>query len=261
MTKEPHGAILNVSEIQHFSTGDGPGIRTTVFLKGCNLHCPWCHNPETLSPVPVKLVYPGTEREVLYGRKKTVEDIAAEVLEDIEFYGESGGLTLSGGEPMLQSAGAFELIKYVGRHGVDTVIDTAACVPWELFVPLLGSVRLFLVDYKSDDPVFYKETVGGDRDLVLENIRRLISSGEQVRVRVPLIPGVNYTENDVPEACERLKGAGVKTVDILPFHRLGSSKYTAMGKEYMFKDTLPPDRETLSRFQKLFGRFFECSIE
>ncbi|MBP5730137.1 MAG: 4Fe-4S cluster-binding domain-containing protein, partial [Clostridia bacterium] len=105
---------LNVSCVQHFSTGDGPGIRTTVFLKGCNLHCPWCHNPENISPQPQTLVYPQADKRVSYGRLRSIDDVTAEVLEDLVFYGlndgtpaaQRGGLTLSGGEPLLQSGAA-----------------------------------------------------------------------------------------------------------------------------------------------------------
>ena len=103
---------LNISDIQHFSVGDGPGIRTTVFLKGCNLHCPWCHNPETISPEPITLHYPKARKTVSYGRKTPVCDVVTEVMEDVDFYRQSGGgVTVSGGEPLLQYEGVAELAK------------------------------------------------------------------------------------------------------------------------------------------------------
>lgn len=94
--------FLNISEIQHFSVGDGDGIRTTIFFKGCNLHCPWCHNPETWSPKPQILICRNTGKKILYGKQMSISEIISSVMEDIDFYEESGGgVTLSGGEAML----------------------------------------------------------------------------------------------------------------------------------------------------------------
>ncbi|MBO4327449.1 MAG: radical SAM protein [Clostridia bacterium] len=261
MTDSGEEKLLNVSEIQHFSTGDGPGIRTTVFVKGCNLHCPWCHNPETVSPLPQKLVFSGSGKTVIYGRKMSAEAVAAEVLEDREFYGADGGLTVSGGEPMLQADAVSGLMRILERDGIRTVIDTAACVPWEKFAPLLGRVQTFLVDYKTSSDETYAGQIGGDRETVIDNIRRLIGAGETVRVRVPLIPGVNTSDTDASLMCGQLAKAGVKTVDLLPFHRLGSAKYTAMGKEYAYAGISPPDAETVSRLRSIFAGYFDCFVE
>ena len=253
--------MFNVSEIQHFSTGDGPGIRTTVFLKGCNLHCPWCHNPETVSAEPERLVYEQAGKTVVHGRLLSAEEVAAEVLEDKAFYDSDGGLTLSGGEPLLQSGKCAGLIKMLRDEGVRTVIDTAACVSWDKFAPLIGSVQAFLVDYKSPDSEKYASVTGGDRALVLDNIRRLILAGENVRVRVPLIPGFNLSEDDAAKMCRQLSEAGAKTVDLLPFHRLGSAKYAAMGKEYAYALTPPPQHDEVTRIKNIFGQYFDCTIE
>ena len=253
--------MLNVSEIQHFSTGDGPGIRTTVFLKGCNLHCPWCHNPETVSALPERLVYAQAGKVIVHGRFLPIEKIAEEVLEDKEFYGDDGGLTLSGGEPMLQSEEFSGLIDLLAEERVNTVIDTAACVPWERFVPLLGRIQVFLIDYKTADSEKYAKIVGGDREAVLNNISKLTGRGENVRVRVPLIPGFNLSENDAEMMCGQLLGAGVKSVDLLPFHRLGSAKYAAMGKEYAYASTSPPGPDEILRIKNIYGQYFDCIVE
>ena len=183
------------------------------------------------------------------------------MLEDKEFYGDDGGLTLSGGEPMLQSEEFSGLIDLLSKEGVNTVIDTAACVPWERFVPLLGRVQVFLVDYKTADSEKYAKIAGGDRGTVLDNISRLTGCGENVRVRVPLIPGFNLSESDAEIMCGQLLRAGVKTVDLLPFHRLGSAKYAAMGREYVYAGTIPPAPEEISRIKKIYGQYFDCTIE
>ena len=110
---------LNVSNIQHFSTGDGPGIRTTVFLKGCNLRCPWCHNPETVSAAPQTLTFAAAERTQTYGVRMRVEQVVAEVMEDADFYRASGGgVTVSGGEPLLQAGGVAALARALAKQGI-----------------------------------------------------------------------------------------------------------------------------------------------
>ena len=113
--------VLNVSDIQHFSTGDGPGIRTTVFLKGCNLRCPWCHNPETISAAPQTLTFAHANRTQTYGHAMTAQQVLAQVLEDEDFYCASGGgVTFSGGEPLLQADGVAEIAKEVKPDFIKT---------------------------------------------------------------------------------------------------------------------------------------------
>ena len=250
---------INVSNIQRFSTGDGPGIRTTVFFKGCGLRCPWCHNPETVSPKPQTLRYPSGV-SVSYGRMMTPEEIAEDVSEDIEFYRAGGGVTLSGGEPLLQYEGAAKLSSLLQERGIDVLADTAGCVPWCAFSSVLPFVGKYYFDIKTADPEKYV-AIGGDLALIAENLRKLISSGADVTVRIPFIPGFNSSDEDCRDICRLITGAGAVKADLLPFHRLGSSKYAALGLEYGYKNVQPPARETMERAAEIYREYIQTGIE
>ena len=253
---------LNVSDIQHFSVGDGPGIRTTVFLKGCNLRCPWCHNPETLSPAPVTLSYPQTGRSVSYGRLMTVDEVAADILEDLPFYRESGGgVTVSGGEPLLQSPGVATLAQALGQAGVSVIVDTAGCVPWNRFEAVLPFTDTVFFDWKTSDPTYMRERIGGDLSLIKENLTRLLRSGADVHIRIPLIPGINTGDEAVAAMAEDLAEVGAKTVALLPFHRLAAGKYEAMGLEYPFRGTPPLPPAEAHRIAAALAPLFAVYIE
>lgn len=210
---------INISDIQRFSVGDGPGIRTTVFLKGCNLRCPWCHNPETISRDTVTLTYPKANRSVTYGRLMTVDEIVTEVMEDADFYRESGGgVTVSGGEPLLQAEAVAELAKALQAQGVSVLLDTAGCVPWSRFEVVLPYVNTVFFDWKTSHSTVMKERIGGDLPLIKSNLARLLRADKNTHVRIPLIPDVNTSEEALdaiaadPVLCEKLfscKGTGI----------------------------------------------------
>ena len=268
-----------ITDIQGFSVDNGPGIRTTVFLKGCGLHCSWCHNPETLSPAPQLLFYPQrcthcgrcisrcpegchaddgalhtlqrlsctacgacaavcpSEALVISGREVRTGDILPRILADKAYYALSGGgLTLSGGEPLLQADFCAALAERCALQGVRTLIDTAACVPFSRFELLLPYVREYYVDLKCPDEATYRRHTGGSLGTVLDNLHRLSDAGAEITVRIPIIPRVN----DTPEACAQmarlLAGITVKAVHLLPFHKLGLSKYQALGLVYPYAE-------------------------
>lgn len=247
-------AKLNISNIQHFSVGDGEGIRTTVFFKGCNLRCPWCHNPENLTAEPKELCYKSGKRET-FGWAAEVEEILPELLEDRDFYETSGGgVTLSGGEVMLQADGAAALARALLDEGISALVDTAGCVPYGEFEKLLGFVDGYLYDFKTADPERYKE-IGGDLQMVSDNLRRLIRDGERVCVRIPLIPSFNDGDDDIRAIGRYLSDMGITAVDILPYHRLGSSKYEAMGLDYAYKNIEPMPRERVREVQGILGEY------
>ena len=253
---------LNVSHIQHFSTGDGPGIRTTVFLKGCNLRCPWCHNPETISPLPQALHFRQAGRTQTFGVRMEKEPLLLQLIEDEDFYRVSGGgVTFSGGEPLLQAEGVAEVAKELRARGISVVVDTAGCVPWERFARVLDVTDLFYFDYKSPDPDTYKEGIGGDQALVYGNLCRLIAGGADVHVRVPLIPGINTAAESCRQACEQLCKAGVRHVDLLPFHRMGTGKYEALGKAYAYAAVKPLTPEEIEQIASIYRQYFEVTIE
>ena len=187
----------------------------------------------------------------------TAGEILPELLEDKDFFETSGGgVTLSGGEVMLQADGAAELASALASEGVQTLIDTAGCVPYSEFEKLRGTVAGFLYDFKSADHAKY-ESIGGRLDTVADNLWRLMADGESVRVRVPLIPGFNANAEDILGICRYLSCMGVTAVDILPFHRLGTSKYEAMGLEYTYRDTQPMSRDALQDAESAFKDFFD----
>ena len=250
--------LLNISDIQHFSTGDGDGIRTTVFFKGCNLRCPWCHNPETISSLPQLLRQGGHDK--LCGRNLTVADVVDELMWDSDFYTASGGgVTLSGGEVMLQSRGAAALCEALCERGISIVIDTAGNVPYESFERLNRYGVEYYYDWKADR-ADYESVIGGDWELIFGNLKRLIADGQRVRVRIPFIPGFNDSDEYIDGMCSSLRSAGVKRVELLPFHRLGSSKYTALGLDYRYKDTKPPTKDKVSAAARLYARYFDVSV-
>ena len=237
---------LNLSDIQHFSTGDGPGIRTTVFLKGCPLRCPWCHNPETWTAERVVMTYEKAHRSVVSGVIRSVSDVAREVLADIDFYEQSGGgLTVSGGECLLDPAGTAALCRAVkdpaalmGHKPVHTVIDTAGCVPYTAFETVNPYADLYFFDLKTADAEKYA-SIGGSLSRVTDNIAHLLRDGKTVRVRIPLIPDFNTDPDSLSALADTCVRLGTPDVDLLPFHRLGSGKYAALGMDYAYRITPP----------------------
>ena len=253
--------MINISNIQHFSVGDGDGIRTTVFLKGCNLRCPWCHTPENLCKEPTTLHYHATGKIETLGHLVSEEEILTELLEDKDFYNESrGGVTFSGGEAMLQASELVALVKLLKENGVSVLVDTAGCVPYAFFQMLNQFVTGYLFDFKTADEDQYRE-IGGNLELVLENIRQLSEDSIAIRIRIPLIPGFNTSPSSTLAICERLRDIGIKHVDLLPFHRLGSAKYEAMGLKYVYKTQQPLTKEELSKIEAIYKTYFSVKIE
>ncbi len=250
--------MLQVSAIQHFSVGDGEGIRTTVFLKGCNLRCPWCHNPETISRDPVTLHY--AHGDEINGKAMTIEDVVAEVMEDADFYGADGGVTVSGGEPLLQVRALSELLRRLREQGVSAVVDTAGCVPYASFEALGDLVDTYYFDLKAPDSEGYA-VVGGDFARVRDNLARLLADGRRVRVRIPLIPRFNDTPVVTARLIEVLQSVGAREVDILPFHRLGSGKYEAMGLPYAYREEPGMSRAHAEAVAAAFRAHFAVRVE
>ena len=253
--------MLNISNIQHFSVGDGPGIRTTVFFKGCNLRCPWCHNPENLSFTPAVLHYEKLNKTEVLGRLISAEGIMPELLEDKDYFEESkGGITLSGGEVMLQAKEAAALAALLQENGISVLIDTAGCVPYSQFQLLNPVVNGYLFDFKTGDAEKYAQ-IGGDLQLVKDNIRRLQQDQMTVYIRIPLIPGFNADDASTQTICGQLQSLGIHDVELLPFHRLGSSKYEAMGMTYAYHDQQPFPKEELKRIATIYKQYFNITIE
>lgn len=222
-----------VFDIRRFSVNDGPGIRTTVFLKGCPLHCLWCHNPESRNPEPEVMTINQPLDGQLYvkhetvGRYMTVEEVVGACQRDLAFMSESGGgVTISGGEPLFQPEFTEKLARDISSIGISVAIDTSGYAPGRILDRLLPYVTLWLFDYKGYDPERHLENTGVENSLILENLEYLISKNAHVILRYPVVPGFNDSEMDISglfHLLDKYKGQ-LQEVHLLPYHRLGQDK-------------------------------------
>lgn len=299
MTAErERGVIFN---IQHYSIHDGPGIRTTVFLKGCPLRCLWCQNPESQSLRP-ELFFDAdkckgcgtcvaacpdqaitldggrswTNREQckgaggcaeacpnearnLIGRFATAEEVFKDVAADNIFYQRSGGgVTLSGGDPVAQSGFATTLLRLCKRAGIHTTLDTCGHARWETLRPMLEHTDLVLFDLKHMDSVQHKQLTGASNDWILENARRIHHElSIPLLARVPIIPGYNDSAENL-QATARFIAEELNTstkVHLLPYHRLGETKYERLEKQGTAFSAEPPSEARMAELQQVFGSF------
>lgn len=254
--------MLFISNIQHFSIGDGPGIRTTVYFQGCLLHCPWCHNPEMIPNHKVDLCFKHASKQITSGRYVTLNEILPELLEDKDYYDQSkGGVTLSGGEVLLQADEAAELSKLLVQNDVSVIVDTSGNVPYTAFEKIDAYTSGYLFDYKSGSSQKY-QSIGGDLSLITTNLESLLSKdSRKIRIRIPLIPYFNINPSDMEEICRNLVNIGIKAVDLLPFHRLGSSKYSAMGEVYTYSKINPLTNAEIESIKEQYEHYFSVMIE
>jgi pyruvate formate lyase activating enzyme len=238
-----------ITEIERFSVHDGPGIRTTVFLKGCPLHCVWCHNPECISFEPQMLHYPEkcigcgkcdegcyAGARVLCGREMTVEDIMSEILADKPYYGEQGGVTISGGEPLAHREFTMALIEACHREGIHVGVESSL---YRFDEDILSSLDLIMADLKIFDDDKHKKYVGIGNEAIKQNLRRADTLGIPMIIRTPIVPGINDTVENISATAEFLRTLkNVTAYELLPYHPLGISKATALGIE-MQEFTVP----------------------
>lgn len=237
-----------VCDIQRFSVQDGPGIRTTVFLQGCTLNCAWCHNPESIPHQPVLMrTHLGDKWS---STPMAAEEVLAVVKEDLPFYQNGGGLTVSGGEPLYQAEFALELLKLARQAGIHTALETAGQVPFLALEKAAAVTDLFLYDYKVSRDA--KAWIGADTGLILSNLRRLHALGAGIILRCPIIPGVN----DKQEHLDAIAGImsecpGILLVELLAYHRLGLGKFKAIGKENTLEALKPMNENEKAAFLAL----------
>ncbi len=263
-------AAALVTQIQRFSVHDGPGIRTTVFLKGCPLSCKWCHNPECISFEREELFYPEkcigcgkckdgcfSDARVWCGSEMTPEEVFKEVLADKAYYGSDGGVTVSGGEPLAHADFTKELLTLCRDNGIGTAIETSM---YRFDPEILSLCDHIMTDIKTMDNALHIEMTGIPNTGILENIAKASRLGIPMTVRTPLVVGVNADARNIRKTAEFLKNLphseNIIRYELLPYHPLGVSKARALGKEQMeFK---APDKalmEELSRYADIRGSF------
>jgi len=291
----PTGNIFN---IQKYSIHDGPGIRTTVFFKGCPLNCWWCHNPESQSSFPELIFWkdrcihcktcittcplgaltledglvltdkgkctlcgecvqkcPTIAREII-GQKMTVEEIMEEIEKDGVFYRESGGgVTFSGGEPLMQQDFLEELLRNCHQKKIHTTLDTTGYCNWHFLDGISRFVDLFLYDIKIMNDEAHIKYTGVSNQIILENLKKLSAKGENIIIRIPIIPDINDDMQNITDIGKSLKSMNIKFIELLSYHNIASEKYARLGKSYALEDTRVPDKDKLSKISKLLQKF------
>ena len=282
------GRIVN---IQPFCIHDGPGLRTTVFMKGCNLHCFWCHNPEsqetgiTMAFHAHKCIRCGectkvcpvvregkaallTEECIRCGKcakacfaeaieaigtEMSVDEVTRHVLRDKDILlASGGGVTVSGGEPLLQADFVGEMLAQLKAHGIHTAIETACCVDWGKFEAVLPYCDLFLCDLKSADSAKHKAAVGAGNELIIANLRKLAQTGKEMEIRTPVIPGFNDREEDIAGIRDIIHSFGREIpYTLLPFHNICAGKYESMGRKYQAENLAEPSRNKLEELKRI----------
>ena len=286
----------NIFNIQRFSIHDGPGIRTTVFFKGCHLKCTWCHNPESQN----------SEREILYdknkctlcgkcmkacknnaieiknnilttnmdkctfkgdctvccinsarqvaGKEYTVDEVVGEVLKDRVFYKNSkGGVTLSGGEPLIYADFVEELLKKLKKENIHTAVDTCGYGDFEVLERISKYTDLFLYDLKLMDDDKHILYTGLSNAVIIDNLIRLSKIHKNINLRLPLIEGINADEDNMIRILKFIKDTNVKKINFLPYHDIGRHKYEKLSRPYSENMKRPAD-EKLKRFKEIFEK-------
>jgi pyruvate formate lyase activating enzyme len=284
-----------ITTIQRMSLHDGPGIRSTVFLKGCNMRCGWCHNPETLSMNPelewiqqncigcnsctevcpsgafslkdgkpnfqknlciscfdcLKVCYAEAINKI--GREVTPEEVFAEVEQDFPFFSNSGGgITVSGGEPMLQSEFTAQTLALFKKAGIHTALDTNLSISWKQYEKALPYTDLVLADLKLMDNALHLKWTGKRNSIVLENIYKLDASGIPYFIRTPVVPGINDNEAEI-QAMAKFAASlkNLKKYELLPYHSMANCKYTNLKLKNPMAQTKDLSKERLEYFQEI----------
>ena len=238
-----------IFDIQKYSIHDGPGIRTIVFLKGCAFRCRWCCNPESQEFKIQPMTFGGKEK--IIGRDVTVGEVMKEVMKDAPYYKRSGGgLTLSGGESLLQPDFGVALLRAAKDMGLTTAIETTGFASFDIIERFLKYLDYVLMDIKHMNPQKHKEFIGHTNELVLENAKRIKDSGANLTIRVPVIPTFNNTVEEISEIAKFAKSLGVERLHLLPYHRMGEDKYAGLGREYLLKGIEPMTDDYM---QKLYN--------
>lgn len=286
-----------IMNIQKYSIHDGPGIRTTVFFKGCPLNCWWCHNPESQKSSPqimffkekckgcgsclkkcsqtaIEFVegYPATDESKctlcgkcsdfcpnnareLVGKEITVKELMKEIVKDEAFYDESnGGVTFSGGEPLLHVDYLNNVLKSCKCKGIHTTLDTSGYANWEQFKKIVENVDLFLFDIKHMNNEKHLKYTGVGNTLILENLKKLSENGSNIFIRMPIIAGINDDDENIDLAIEFISKLNIIQVNLLPYHKMGMDKYRRLNRQYKLSGLEIPSDEVISKIADKFKK-------
>lgn len=248
--KNKKGMVLR---LERSSIYDGDGFRTVVFLKGCPMHCKWCSTPESQSFQVEKA------GDKTYGQEMTVEQVLKEIRKDIPFYFHSGGgLSVSGGELLSQPEFSRCLLQQARKEGIDTAIETTLFAPWKAAENVLQHAHTVFADLKFIDSDLHKKYCGVDNEIILKNFLKTNDSHTQFRliVRIPIIPGLNDSEEELCGMGKFCAGLSrLHSVQLLPYHRLGSDTYRKLGRTYELEGLLSPSAEHMQRCRAVIGRY------
>lgn len=289
-----NGAIFN---IQKFSIHDGPGIRTTVFFKGCPLRCLWCHNPESQNAksemlydrrkcvlcrtcetvCPTKAIRLENDRMVtdmdkcvfcgkcitycMYeardtaGKEYTVDEVLKVVLQDRVFYKQSGGgVTVSGGEPLMQIDFAEELLRRLKEEGIHTAVDTCGAVSFDVLERIAKYTDLFLYDIKLMDDQKHKEYIGVSNKLIIDNLIKLSKIHDNINIRMPIIEGINADNSHIKETLDLIKDLNIVKINLLPYHDIAKHKYYKLGRGYDEEKMSKPSDEKMNIYKEMIEK-------
>ena len=274
---------LLLSKVQQFCLGDGPGIRTTLFFLGCDMRCAWCHNPECFSPAPTPMyeksaclacglclaVCPAgkavpsqrpprcvgcglcadacpTHALRMSGQRMSIEDVVDIVKQDTVFYGDDGGVTCSGGEPLVQAKESAILLERCMDAGIHTAVETALHAGPDAVQALMPMVGLWICDIKCVTPALHKRWTGVDNAAIWMNLEMLLRVKAKVWIRLPLIPNVQ-TPTEWQAVAKRLAVLPApERIEIVPYHLLGKEKYPRLGLSRGYPDNQPPSAEQVA---------------
>lgn len=289
-----NGAVFN---IQKFSIHDGPGIRTTVFFKGCPLRCLWCHNPESQNAkkemlydrgkcvlcrtcetvCPTKAIRFENDRMVtdmdkcvfcgkcitycMYeardtaGKEYTVDEVLKVVLQDRVFYKQSGGgVTVSGGEPLMQIDFVEELLRRLKEEGIHTAVDTCGAVSFDVLERIAKYTDLFLYDIKLMDDKKHKEYIGVSNKLIIDNLIKLSKIHDNINIRMPIIEGINADDSHIMETLNLIKDLNIKKINLLPYHDIAKHKYYKLGRGYDEEKMSKPSDEKMNAYKGMLEK-------
>ena len=267
-------AIFN---IMHYSIHDGPGIRTTVFFKGCPLSCKWCHNPEGLSPAPQQVFDPKkcincgrcannfscpTGARETIGYEISVSQLMREIKKDQLFYEQSGGgVTFSGGEPFLQADFLLEMLAGCKKECIQSAVETCGFCDTEALRKAAAITDYLLYDLKFFDSAKHQTYCGAPNGLILDNLKYLSETKTKLLIRIPVIPSINDSLAEMSGIYEYIKDfSNIETVHLLPYHNMQSDKYKRLGMRYEFSEIAGTKSPNMNDLLRLFGTTFRTKV-